>query len=277
MNYEERIEAKKLAISKIEKRITKWESQKNQDAYIKYTSPWYSMNPKSIKTLNELVDARYNCIESRYEDQTKEDAKKHIEDDYQGYLNNCDEEIRRANRDLEEARATLEKYYKMQEAEEDKKNTLNELPEVIITFKNNLIEKWNEYDIRYRESVRERSNEIYKLYEAGNHEEYNKQYRELSRECGGIRECIYKTDEEINKENIKAAEALILNMINRVIEITGKTTDAKCLYVNRDNNGYAIINGLIVGEKGKARIESIGAGGYNIQRYHIRVLVKEVK
>ena len=63
-------------------------------------------------------------------------------------------------------------------------------------------------------------------------------------------------------------------MINRVIEKTGKIIDASGLCTDRDNSGYTIINGKIIGETGTARIESIGAGGYNIQRYHIRVLVK---
>jgi hypothetical protein len=36
------------------------------------------------------------------------------------------------------------------------------------------------------------------------------------------------------------------------------------------------INGTVVGDKGKATVYSIIAGGYNIQKAHYRVLVKEV-
>ena len=37
------------------------------------------------------------------------------------------------------------------------------------------------------------------------------------------------------------------------------------------------LDGLIKGEDGTVRIETIGAGGYNIQRYHFRTLIKEKK
>jgi len=37
------------------------------------------------------------------------------------------------------------------------------------------------------------------------------------------------------------------------------------------------VNGLIWSDKGKAKVQTIGAGGYNIQCYHFRCLVHEVR
>ncbi|WP_240421923.1 hypothetical protein [Paenibacillus periandrae] len=61
-------------------------------------------------------------------------------------------------------------------------------------------------------------------------------------------------------------------LILRVTKITGEITDAKALHIG--DNGE--INGIAVGEKGSARVETISAGGWNIQCFHFRVLVKEV-
>lgn len=62
-------------------------------------------------------------------------------------------------------------------------------------------------------------------------------------------------------------------LIARVKEIVGQITDAKRLFIGSN----AEINGIIIGIKGKAKVETISAGGYNIQCFHYRVLVKEIK
>ena len=85
------------------------------------------------------------------------------------------------------------------------------------------------------------------------------------------------TDTQIHKANVNAANSIVENLVNRTHELIGKITDCQYLRLDSDNQGYLIINGIVIGEKGKCRVESIGAGGYNIQRYHIRVLVKAVK
>ena len=72
-------------------------------------------------------------------------------------------------------------------------------------------------------------------------------------------------------ESDKVAKRMIL--VLRVKEITGKITDASGLYIG----GNGEINGIVTGENGKAKVETISAGGYNIQCWHFRVLVKEIK
>ena len=85
---------------------------------------------------------------------------------------------------------------------------------------------------------------------------------------------MHMSDMEIESQNLKAIDQLIVNLLDRVIEKTGTIVDASGLVVTAGNNGYAVINGCIKGENGSCVVESISAGGYNIQRYHIRTLVK---
>ena len=77
-----------------------------------------------------------------------------------------------------------------------------------------------------------------------------------------IREAVAK--ERIRKEN---------NFIARVEKVVGKITDATDLKV-ADN---LELNGIVIGQEGKAKVSTITAGGYNIQCFHFRVLVKKIK
>jgi vacuolar-type H+-ATPase subunit I/STV1 len=80
------------------------------------------------------------------------------------------------------------------------------------------------------------------------------------------------TDEEIRKDAEQYADGYIMNLINRVTKYIGEITDFSNLYLT----GPAI-NGIVIGERGKVRVETILAGGYNIQCLHNRVLVKPIK
>ena len=63
------------------------------------------------------------------------------------------------------------------------------------------------------------------------------------------------------------------DIIERVNKIVGTITDASDLRVGAKGD----INGIIVGDRSKANVKTIGAGGYNIQIFHFRTLVHEVK
>ncbi len=61
-------------------------------------------------------------------------------------------------------------------------------------------------------------------------------------------------------------------IIQRVTKITGEITDASGLSVGDKGD----LNGWIQGASGTAKVETIGAGGYNIQCFHFRTLIKKV-
>lgn len=64
-----------------------------------------------------------------------------------------------------------------------------------------------------------------------------------------------------------------LDLYYRCVNAVGVLTDVSGLAVG--DNGS--LNGHVIGEQGKANVETIYAGGYNIQCLHYRVLVKPVR
>lgn len=62
----------------------------------------------------------------------------------------------------------------------------------------------------------------------------------------------------------------LIELITKVSKITGEIVDAD-LYIEKGD-----LNGIVTGKDGKAKVNTIGAGGYHIQRFHYRVLVKKV-
>lgn len=85
-----------------------------------------------------------------------------------------------------------------------------------------------------------------------------------------------ENDESIAKRSAKDAKVLVEDLYKRTFGFTGNTEDYSGLTIDCDNNGYSIINGIVRGERGACKVESIGAGGYNIQCWHIRVLVHAI-
>lgn len=61
-------------------------------------------------------------------------------------------------------------------------------------------------------------------------------------------------------------------IIERTCEIVGTITDATNLRVGSKGD----LNGFIIGTDGKAKVSTIGAGGYNIQCYHFRTLIHPI-
>lgn len=178
--------------------------------------------------------------------------------------NHLREDIMRLEREIKETEKTLENY-RAQLAGEIKRQDLltKEVPETLKTLQAELVTEWDAYDKNRRARMQEDRRTI------GYHE-YCMKYRGQNTELRTM------TDEQIHTANVRDAEAIILNMVNRVKGITGEITDWGKLYLQPDNNGFSILNGRVEGKEGIAYVESIGAGGYNIQRYHIRVLVKSI-
>lgn len=62
-------------------------------------------------------------------------------------------------------------------------------------------------------------------------------------------------------------------IIERTNKIVGQITDASNLKIGAKSD----LNGFIIGTKGTAKVQTIGAGGYNIQCFHFRTLINPMK
>jgi hypothetical protein len=84
---------------------------------------------------------------------------------------------------------------------------------------------------------------------------------------------INKREEKLGSYLDKEVERKKKNLILRIEKKAGKIVDGKDIHIGDDGE----INGVIHGETAIVNVRTISAGGYNIQCFHYRVLVKEVK
>lgn len=137
-----------------------------------------------------------------------------------------------------------------------------EIPEIFQGYMVDLIHAWNTYDFEERARLREQGRAAYSKGDGRINWELHRKY--------------YRTDNQIIEDNTRTVRHLIINLIKRVEKKVGTITDYSMLTVRSGNftEGSGAINGIIKGEKRTVTVRSIHAGGYNIQRLHVRVLVK---
>lgn len=168
-------------------------------------------------------------------------------------------DIKGAERKLEEAEQIVRNW----EAKLDKQIAMeltlaNEVPEAFKQAREELVEEWVASDIGARDRMLQKKREL-------SYEEFRKLYKFTEEED------LKHSDEEFRKIEEREADIWLINLYNRVKDITGEVTDCSYLYW-----GGKCLNGYVIGKNGSARVETIGAGGYNIQRFHLRVLVHKM-
>ena len=176
--------------------------------------------------------------------------------DYEDALDN----IKGAEEKLADAKKTAKNWEAKLEAKiEAEKLIADKIPEAMKQARAELVESWVNSDIRAREAMRTLKVQL-------DYTEFRKHYKYTEEEA------LNHTDEEFRKIEESEADRWLLNLYNRVKEITGEVTDCSGL-----RWGGKCLDGMVKGKDGIAVVETIGAGGYNIQRYHLRVLVKAYK
>lgn len=82
-----------------------------------------------------------------------------------------------------------------------------------------------------------------------------------------------RSDDDIHKSNVAVAEDFVRDLYMRVAAITGTVESWEGLRLAIDGRG---LNGEVTGKEGKCKVQTVGAGGYNIQRFHYRCLTHAV-
>lgn len=205
---------------------------------------------------------------------------------------------------LKDQNLTLQKYQNqlvLQKAKEDKENNTVKIP-VIVEYLKGLKQQWIrkiKADIKFfEENVLAKYDEYQKLgwnylwdhkqiddYDRAAELKAYREYREAEKKYvkqldpAVTRYYLWNSTtrsfnwEQCEKELDKDINNLYWDLVNRVTEVVGEIVDATSLSIGAKGN----LNGVITGTEGKAYVETIPAGGYNIQRFHYRTLVKPIK
>lgn len=211
---------------------------------------------EAIKKLENLIQKRINerlpKLENEWEAETDENKK---------YWKSCDikhlkEDIENGKKKLEEKKATLKKWQdKLEEVNETDK-IIRKIPEQLYK----LMEQIREEMIKERTEFRDT---MIKDYSEMKRNEFREKYR-----YADFYKVYYQTDEDIVKEANRDSKYYIIDLVHRVTKKVGEITKWELWDAGNELNGW------VWGTRGRAEIETILAGGYNIQCLHNRVLVK---
>ena len=174
------------------------------------------------------------------------------------------DDISRLEREINETTLSLAEYRKQLTGLMDRVSVLiTDMPDILKGLKEELVERWDKWDIERRDRIQSDYREL-------DYKEFSRKYTHADVMFKG------KSDEQIHDDNVQSAENLIIDLIYRVRKITGEITDWSNICASAGTGGFTVLNGTVIGKEGIACVESITAGGYNIQRLHIRVLVYSV-
>lgn len=225
-----------------------------------------SKKQRTIESKKKLLEKKQQAITKAGYDLNDKEASKQ---DMTIFWLFCDvdflkEDLERLPKEIEELNNTLKNYQNQLAGVIDKEGTYaTEVPEVLKAMENELVEKWTTFDIQRKDQIQEAKRSL-------SYEKYRKMFSGYE-----LNTLAYKSDDEIRKDNEKDARAMVLNLYNRIREITGEVTDWSGIELASGARGSATLNGVVTGVRGKCRVESIYAEG-PVQRLHVRVLTKEI-
>lgn len=193
-------------------------------------------------------------------------------------------DLKWTKKDLEAAKEAIAKYQADLTTETEKDNSRNVKP--ILDFLEawgNAVYDWYatqyyKYQVAYSDHVQKMNQYIeFGTVKRDKYEEYREAYKRFNQTWNFLYTYL---DSKRNFDSLKLKKELEQekkskydDIVNRANKICGTITDATGLSVGEKGE----LNGLVIGDRGRAYIETIGAGGYNIQCFHFRTLIHERK
>lgn len=194
-----------------------------------------------------------------------------------------DYDLERTRRELADAQKGLEEYREKLEQEKQKasKRDIKALVDFLADWREKTLEWYSQEFEKYLDEKKLYHAKVDAIWKGDNtySPEKMKQERKLRNEYNSRWAHVMAYDhldkldtERLVKDIARESDRKYDTIVLKVEEYAGNITDAGGLYIGYDSN----INGVIRGDKGTVNVNTIGAGGYNIQRYHFRVLVHPI-
>lgn len=220
----------------------------------------YNKKPNSMghKFYDDMADVDFGIPQEVWQEHSKE---------YFDLIYAIHDELACWNKifELEDKKTKYETQLQMEIA---KQKSVDDLPPIMKELKDGIYDMLLNRYTKYRDIASEVADRLSGLYGSSK----QKEMRSLAYEYGAVavdyEYWLDVSDETLEKRAKKDSYFYVLDLIRRVTKKVGTIQD----YRNLTVNGPAI-NGVIIGERGSTRLETIIAGGYNIQREHYRVIL----
>ena len=234
---------------------------KAQEAVTKKENLLQKYIKKEGKIRQQIIEAGWDIDAGRYQ---KHGTPEH-NDCYWTFcdLSDVEDSIKRTRKAIEEKKGIVQKWESKLADQIQKEAEKDLIPDILKQYEGVLIDHFDKND-------EDRKSFLKAQYKELGYEKFCKKYH------GTGYNLMHESAEESHKKNVRTAEALVKNLWVRVEDICKDVDDCELFLSNANEWEGICINGFVKGTAGTAKVESILAGGYNIQKLHIRTLVHRI-